>query len=66
MNQNNLTSNKENNHNCCRGGGVGKHFSAFTADKQVEKTGSKSDLAFLRYEAPIFEVFLLLLVKLEL
>ena len=49
-----------------------RHFFSFqicgraAEDKQVEKTGSKSDHAFLRYCVPKSEVYLQLLVKLEL
>ncbi len=46
------------------GGGVNVTFLVFTyliiatGDKQKEKTGSKSDLALLRYRALNFEVYL--------
>ena len=54
-------------------GGGGKHnFFSFhicdraAEDKQVEKNGSKSDCAFLRYCMSKSEVYLQLLVNLEL
>ena len=47
------------------GGGGGKHYlfsfhicDGAAEDEQVEKTGSKSDCAFLRYCTPMSEVYL--------
>ena len=46
------------------GGGVKVDFPVFTyliraaGDEQEEKTGPKSDLAFLRYRAPNIEVYM--------